>query len=77
MTMRRQGWGTSGVQGRVWEVMTGMEFILEHLEDWRVLYDEEPAHLAAESGHTSQREEPELAMGVKSISAQKGTTTVC
>ncbi|RKK65969.1 hypothetical protein BFJ71_g17927, partial [Fusarium oxysporum] len=36
MTMRTQGWGTSGGHGRLWEVMTGMEFVLEHLEDWKV-----------------------------------------
>ncbi|KAJ4175316.1 hypothetical protein NW754_16783 [Fusarium falciforme] len=70
MTMRTQGWGTSGSHGRLWEVMTGMEFILEHLEDWRALYDEESAHLAAEVGQRSQGEEPELVMGVKFTSAQ-------
>jgi hypothetical protein len=69
MTMRTQGWGISGSHGRLWEVMTGMEFILEHLEDWRALYDEESAHLAAEVGQRSQGEEPELVMGVKLISA--------
>ncbi|KAM6505490.1 hypothetical protein FSOLCH5_15500 [Fusarium solani] len=58
MTMRTQGWGTSGGHGRLWEVMTGMEFILEHLEDWRVLYEDETAHLAAEVRHTIQGEEP-------------------
>ncbi|KAJ3454695.1 hypothetical protein MRS44_013295 [Fusarium solani] len=50
--------------------MTGMEFILEHLEDWRALYDGKSAHLAAEVGQRSQGEEPELAMGVKSTSAR-------
>jgi hypothetical protein len=33
MTMRTQRWGTSGGHGRLWEVMTGMGFVLEHLED--------------------------------------------
>ncbi|KEY72929.1 hypothetical protein S7711_10314 [Stachybotrys chartarum IBT 7711] len=33
--MRTQGWGTSSGHGRLWEVMTGMEFILDHLEDWK------------------------------------------
>ncbi|KAM6506810.1 hypothetical protein FALCPG4_19016 [Fusarium falciforme] len=70
MTMRTQGWGTSGGHGRLWEVMTGMEFILEHLEDWRVLYEDETAHLAAEVRHTIQGEEPEPATGVKSTSAR-------
>ncbi|RKK75295.1 hypothetical protein BFJ68_g18116, partial [Fusarium oxysporum] len=41
MTMRTQGWGTSGGRGRLWEVMTGMEFVLEHVEDWKVLYEDE------------------------------------
>ncbi|KAJ4177532.1 hypothetical protein NW767_015096, partial [Fusarium falciforme] len=70
MTMRTQGWGTSGGHGRLWEVMTGMEFILEHLEDWRVLYEDETAHLAAEVRHTILGEEPEPATGVKSTSAR-------
>ncbi|KAM6513179.1 hypothetical protein FALCPG4_18921 [Fusarium falciforme] len=70
MTMRTQGWGTSGGHGRLWEVMTGMEFILEHLEDWRVLYEDETGHLAAEVRHTIQGEEPEPARGVKSTSAR-------
>ncbi|KAJ3455064.1 hypothetical protein MRS44_013664 [Fusarium solani] len=70
MTMRTQGWGTSGGHGRLWEVMTGMEFILEHLEDWRVLYEDETAHLAAEVRHTIQGEGPEPATGVKSTSAR-------
>ncbi|KAJ3454761.1 hypothetical protein MRS44_013361 [Fusarium solani] len=66
----REGWGTSGGHGRLWEAMTGMEFILEHLEDWRVLYEDETAHLAAEVRHTIQGEEPEPATGVKSTSAR-------
>jgi hypothetical protein len=70
MTMRTQGWGTSRGHGRLWEVMTGMEFILEHLEDWRALYDEKPAHIAMEARQISQGEEPELAMGVKSTSTR-------
>jgi hypothetical protein len=45
MTMRTQGWGTSRGHGRLWEVMTGMEFILDHLEDWKALYGERPAHV--------------------------------
>ncbi|KAL9564044.1 hypothetical protein ACKAV7_011818 [Fusarium commune] len=32
-TMRTQGWGSEGGNGRLWEVMTGMEYLLEHLED--------------------------------------------
>ncbi|KAF4337460.1 hypothetical protein FBEOM_8660, partial [Fusarium beomiforme] len=64
MTMRTQGWGTSGGHGRLWEVMTGMEFVLEHLEDWRVLYKDQTADPAAEERYTSQGEEAGPAMGV-------------
>jgi hypothetical protein len=56
MTMRTQGWGTSSGHGRLWEVMTGMEFILDHLEDWKALYKEEPAYLAVEAGLANQGE---------------------
>lgn len=66
MTMRTQGWGTSGGHGRLWEVMTGMEFILEHLEDWKVLYEDETADPAAEEWYTTQGEEARPAMGVTS-----------
>ncbi|KAI8416996.1 hypothetical protein FOFC_03309 [Fusarium oxysporum] len=52
MTMRTQGWGTSGGHGRLWEVMTGMEYILEHLEDWKLLYEDETANHATEERHT-------------------------
>ncbi|PNP60641.1 hypothetical protein FNYG_14628 [Fusarium nygamai] len=53
MTMRTQGWGISGGHGRLWEVMTGMEFVLEHLEDWKVLYEDETANPAAEECRTN------------------------
>jgi hypothetical protein len=73
MTMRTQGWGTSGGHGRLWEVMTGMEFVLEHLEDWKVLYEDEIADPAAEERHTTQGEEAGPAMGVKSTFARPPT----
>ncbi|CVL09149.1 uncharacterized protein FMAN_15429 [Fusarium mangiferae] len=57
MTMRTQGWGTSGRHGRLWEVMTGMEFVLEHLENWKTLYEDETADTAAEGRYTAQGEE--------------------
>ncbi|RYC80249.1 hypothetical protein BFJ63_vAg16870 [Fusarium oxysporum f. sp. narcissi] len=69
MTMRTQGWGTSGGHGRLWEAMTGMEFVLEHLEDWKVLYEDETANSATEERRVIQGEEPELATGVKSTPA--------
>ncbi|KAF6528032.1 hypothetical protein HZS61_008334 [Fusarium oxysporum f. sp. conglutinans] len=73
MTMRTQGWGTSGGHGRLWEVMTGMEFVLEHLEDWKVLYEDETANSALEERRMIQGEEPELAIGVKSTPARPST----
>lgn len=39
-TMRAQGWGKGGGHGRLWEVMTGIEYLLEHLEDWKLFYDD-------------------------------------
>jgi hypothetical protein len=44
--------------------MTGMEFVLEHLEDWRVLYEDQTADSAAEERYTTQGEEAGPAMGV-------------
>ncbi|RKK26627.1 hypothetical protein BFJ67_g16557 [Fusarium oxysporum f. sp. cepae] len=73
MTMRTQGWGTSGGHGRLWEVMTGMEFVLEHLEDWKVLYEDETANSATEERRMIQGGEPELATGVKSTPARPST----
>jgi hypothetical protein len=33
-TVRMQGWGNEGGNGRLWEVSTGMDYLLEHLEDF-------------------------------------------
>ncbi|RKK67065.1 hypothetical protein BFJ69_g14847 [Fusarium oxysporum] len=73
MTMRTQGWGTSGGRGRLWEVMTGMEFVLEHVEDWKVLYEDETADPAAEEWYTTQGEEAGPAMGVTSTLSRPPT----
>ncbi|KAF5261576.1 hypothetical protein FOXYS1_7734 [Fusarium oxysporum] len=37
-TMRTQGWGSEGGNGRLWEVMTGVEYLLEHLEDRKLFH---------------------------------------
>jgi hypothetical protein len=37
-TMRTQGWGKGDSHGRLWEVLIGMEYLLEHFEDWNVLH---------------------------------------
>src|SRR6478735_8516619 len=38
--MRTQGWGKGDRHGRLWEVLIGMEYLLEHFEDWKVFYSE-------------------------------------
>ncbi|KAH7465133.1 hypothetical protein FOMA001_g16915 [Fusarium oxysporum f. sp. matthiolae] len=70
MTMRTQGWGTSGGHGRLWEVMTGMEYILEHLEDWKLLYEDETANHATEERRRAQGEGLESVADTKSMSAR-------
>ncbi|KAK7583457.1 hypothetical protein V3481_012745 [Fusarium oxysporum f. sp. vasinfectum] len=39
-TMRTQGWGKGNSHGRLWEVLIGMEYLLEHFEDWKAFYSE-------------------------------------
>ena len=39
-TMRTQGWGKGDGHGRLWEVLTGVEYLLEHLEDWKLFYND-------------------------------------
>jgi hypothetical protein len=39
-TMRCQGWGKNDGHARLWEVMTGMEYLIDRLEEWKALYDE-------------------------------------
>ena len=41
-TMRAQGWGSEGGHSRLWEVMMGMEYLLEPLEDWKLFYHHVP-----------------------------------
>ncbi|KAJ3453164.1 hypothetical protein MRS44_018819 [Fusarium solani] len=48
-TMRTQGWGSEGGNGRLWEVMTGMEYLLEHLEDRKLFYQAAPDEAAGEN----------------------------
>lgn len=57
LTMRTQGHAHSGIHGHLWELMTGMEFVLEHLEEWKTLYDDPTTELAAESA-SQQPSEP-------------------
>ncbi|TVY62599.1 hypothetical protein Focb16_v004339 [Fusarium oxysporum f. sp. cubense] len=55
------------------EVITGMAFVLEHLEDWKVLYEDETADPAAEEWYTTQGEEAGPVMGVTSTLSRPPT----
>ena len=48
LTIRTQGYASSGGHGQLWELLTGMEYVLEHLEEWKALYDDPATELAAE-----------------------------
>ncbi|EGU87630.1 hypothetical protein FOXB_01850 [Fusarium oxysporum f. sp. conglutinans Fo5176] len=48
-TMRTQGWGKGDSHGRLWEVLIGMEYLLEHFEDWKVFYSEVAAERVGET----------------------------
>ncbi|KAI8402308.1 hypothetical protein FOFC_17615 [Fusarium oxysporum] len=48
-TMRTQGWGSEGGNGRLWEVTTGMELLLEHLEDRKLFYHAVPDEAIGEN----------------------------
>ncbi|RYC78584.1 hypothetical protein BFJ63_vAg18542 [Fusarium oxysporum f. sp. narcissi] len=48
-TMRTQGWGSEGGNGRLWEVMTGMEYLLELLEDRMLFYHAVPEEVVGEN----------------------------
>ncbi|KZL65223.1 transposase-like protein, partial [Colletotrichum incanum] len=38
-TKRCEGWGRKGAHGRLWEVLSGMEYLLDRLEEWKKLFD--------------------------------------
>ncbi|KAJ0134191.1 Uncharacterized protein HZ326_22759 [Fusarium oxysporum f. sp. albedinis] len=44
-----QGWGSEGGNGRLWEVMTGMELLLEHLKDRKLFYHAVPDEAIGEN----------------------------
>jgi len=58
-TMRTQGWGSEGGNGRLWEVMAGMEYLLEHLEDRKLFHHAVPD----EAGGQDTNSQAELARG--------------
>ncbi|KAK2057697.1 hypothetical protein LY76DRAFT_515667, partial [Colletotrichum caudatum] len=40
-TKRLEGWGKGDAHGRLWEVQVGMEYLLEHLVDWKTCCNSE------------------------------------
>jgi hypothetical protein len=38
-TMRTQGWAKQGTHGALWEILAGVEYLLEKMEDWKTLFD--------------------------------------
>ncbi|KAF6803238.1 transposase-like protein, partial [Colletotrichum plurivorum] len=38
-TMLCQGWGEKGSQGYLWEVLSGLEYLLDKMEAWRIFFD--------------------------------------
>ena len=38
-TMRTQGWAKQGSHGALWEILAGVEYLLEKMEDWKNLFD--------------------------------------
>ncbi|EGU83980.1 hypothetical protein FOXB_05506 [Fusarium oxysporum f. sp. conglutinans Fo5176] len=57
--VEKMGWGSEGGNGRLWEVMTGMEYLLEHLEDRKLFYHAVPDEAAGENTNS----QVELARG--------------
>ncbi|KAF4473657.1 putative AC9 transposase [Colletotrichum fructicola Nara gc5] len=64
ITLRTQGFGQDGSYGRLWEVITAMEYLLSHFEGWKTFYNDtssgdsqdlESEELQAFSQETSQR----------------------
>ncbi|KAH7150633.1 hypothetical protein DER46DRAFT_513987, partial [Fusarium sp. MPI-SDFR-AT-0072] len=43
------GWGKGDSHGRLWEVLIGIEYLLEHFEDWKVFYSKVAAETVGET----------------------------
>ncbi|KAG6996264.1 hypothetical protein FocnCong_v015168 [Fusarium oxysporum f. sp. conglutinans] len=50
------GWGKGDSHGRLWEVLVGMEYLLEHFEDWKGFYNE----FTTETIRATNLNDPEL-----------------
>lgn len=42
-TIRTQGWAKDGSHGALWEILGGVEYLLERMEMWKTLFDNEAA----------------------------------
>ncbi|KAK3896412.1 ribonuclease H-like domain-containing protein [Staphylotrichum tortipilum] len=54
-TMRTQGWAKQGGHGALWEILAGMEYLLEKMEDWKTFFDA-PATPAISYRHRQRRQ---------------------
>lgn len=55
-TKATEGNGKNGGHGRLWEVMTGIEYLLEHFESWKHMYsDEHVPDVTREAGLSADR----------------------
>ena len=73
--MRTQEYAHGGSHGKLWELMTGMEFILEHLEEWKALYNNPATELAAELA-SQQPIEPFSPGPTPDLALQPSTPTI-
>ncbi|KAF6781225.1 transposase-like protein, partial [Colletotrichum sojae] len=42
-TIRTQGWAKDGSHGALWEILGGVEYLLERMEMWKTLFEDEAA----------------------------------
>lgn len=70
LKMETLGRRKKGNRPCLWEVMTGMEYVMEQLEDWKALYLDETTELAAETADlgplkrpAAQDDDPDLTLG--------------
>lgn len=54
-TMRTQGWAKNGSHGSLWEILTGMEFLMEKMEDWKAFFDNPANATIPQLSQTSSR----------------------
>lgn len=74
MTLRTQGYGQDGSHGRLWEVITAMEYLLSHFEGWKAFYND-PSHDAeVEASQASSQASAQASSQPASQSQSTGRT---